>query len=76
MVGGNDREPQFCECLCAALAKKNKARAMPGSDFSMEAWQETGSSGGEGEGVRGCTLCPHREKETEQPSSSLTTHPA
>lgn len=36
----------LCECLCAALAKKNKARATLGSDFSMEAWQETGSSGG------------------------------
>ncbi len=34
----------LCECLCAAIAKKNKAWAMLGSDFSMEACQETGFS--------------------------------
>lgn len=37
-------------CLCAAPAKKNKASATLGSDFSVEAWQETSSSG---EGVKG-----------------------
>lgn len=35
-------------CLCAAPAKKNKASATLGSDFSVEALQETSSSGVEG----------------------------
>lgn len=46
MVGGNGQEPSApCECLCAVLAKKNKAFQWLGSDFNMEARQETGSLG-------------------------------
>lgn len=38
-------------CLCAAPAKNNKASATLGSDFSVEEWQETSSSGGGGAGA-------------------------
>lgn len=50
------------ECLCAALAKKNKALASLGSDFSMEAWQETGSSGVGWGGGRLLLMFSHRRE--------------
>lgn len=74
----------LCECLCAALAKKNKVWATLGSDFSMEAWQETGSSGGGGVGgmAGGPTLHVLPEKKRKRfrdrtiVLSSLTAQPA
>ena len=70
----------LCECLCAARAKKNKAWATLGSDFSAEAWQETGSSWGVGGGFTLHVLAEKRERqrdlETEQSSSSLSARPA
>lgn len=80
-MGGSDREPRFCECLCASLAKKNKAGEMLGSDFSMEAWQETGSSGGDGEGVWVCVGgwgvdCMSWQRNGDRTSSSPAARPA
>lgn len=44
-------ETRFCECLFAALAKKNKAGATLGSDFSIGGMAGNWFLWGEGRGV-------------------------
>lgn len=69
------------ECLCVAFAKKNKASASLGSGFSVEAWQETGFSWGEGWWKGGRVthhVLPEKKQDldTEQPSPLLIARPS